>query len=127
MDDLQEFEFSVQYRVGKSYCNVDALSRLVDKECNKSSETSSPHLVSPVFIENKPSIKRLTTAVLKYVFMFVILSGGMVEQFLDKVFVLRKTHVSVKPGVKLNTEAPTFRSQPHSHKEKYTSDFQIYN
>ena len=78
--DLQEFEFSVQHRAGKSHCNAaDALWRLVDKECNKSSETSSHHLVSPVFIENKPSIKRLTTAMLRYVFMFVILSWGMVE------------------------------------------------
>jgi hypothetical protein len=27
--DLQEFEFSVQHRAGKSHCNADALSRLV--------------------------------------------------------------------------------------------------
>lgn len=43
--DLQEFEIVVQHRAGKSLCNADALSRLVDKECKGSNETSPPPLL----------------------------------------------------------------------------------
>ncbi|CAB4036075.1 Hypothetical predicted protein, partial [Paramuricea clavata] len=38
--DLLEFEFLIHHRAGKSHCNADTLSRLVNKKCDGANETS---------------------------------------------------------------------------------------
>ena len=56
---LQEFEFSVQHRPGKSHCNAHALSRLVNNPCNETNETLTTYAASTVFTALKAKAYRL--------------------------------------------------------------------
>ena len=102
--DLQEFEFSVHHRAGKSHGNADALSRL----SSDTNITSATHLVSPVLIEHNSKIKRLTTAILTYGLLLVVLIWNIVERLINFAFVPRKTSVNLQ----LNPGAATFLPKP---------------
>jgi hypothetical protein len=77
--DLQEFEFSVQHRAGKSHCNADALSRLVNKKCDGANETSASCMVSSVIPDWKRHAKRFTTLPLTYSLVFLLLIWHTIE------------------------------------------------
>ena len=64
--DFQEFEFSIQHRADTSHCKADALSRLVNKTFDGTSETSDTYVVSTVFSDLKAKTKRFTTEPFNY-------------------------------------------------------------
>lgn len=102
--DLQEFEFSVQHRAGKSHGNADALSRLVNKNSDRVTECSTTRVVTPVR-EWTTKAQRLFNIPLHYGFMLLLLFRNIVNWFGNPVSAPQNPSTDSI----LNPETPSFQ------------------